>query len=114
VTVAKLAGAGLAVAALSACGSSHRVGLHDYSVQQVKRVFAAHGIPLRQARFGPATGVVELRNHKVEVDVVSAHTTEWGTVSSGDSRNRVRRNVIVTYPPSHARAVEAALRSLKA
>jgi hypothetical protein len=112
VTIAKLAGVGFAVAALSACGSSHRVGLHDYSVHQVKRAFAAHGIPLRQARFGPAQGVVKLRNHNVEVDVASGHVT-WLTVSSGDSSTRVWRNVIVAYPPSHARAVRAALRALK-
>jgi hypothetical protein len=57
--------------------------------------------------------VVKLHNHDVEVDVASGHVT-WLTVSSGDSSTRVWRNVIVTYPPSHARAVKVALRSLKA
>ena len=110
----RLAGVGVAVAALSACGSSHRVGLRDYSVQQVKRVFAAHGIPLRQARVGPAKGVVELRSHNVKVDIAADHAAQWITVSSGHASTRVWRNVIVTYPPGDARAVTAALRSLRA
>jgi hypothetical protein len=116
VRVVKLAGVGLAVAALSACGSSQRVRVHGYSVQQVKRVFAAHGIPLRQARYGPATGVVKLLDHNVEVDIALGHGTEqWLLVSGGAGFGSAAvGNVTVTYPRSHTHAVKAALRSLQA
>ena len=113
--MARLACVGLAVAALSACGSAHRVRLADYSVRQVKRVFAAHGIPLRQTRYGPTAGVVELVDHDVEVDVAVGHGTEkWLSGGLGDFESRASRNVIVTYPHSQVLAVRAALRSLRA
>jgi hypothetical protein len=115
VNVAKLAGVGLEVAALSACGSSHLARSHDYSVNQVKRAFAAHGIALRQARYGPATGIVKLSDHNVEVDVAHGHGTEkWLSVSTAGLRSRAFGNVIVTYPPSQTGDVKAALRSLSA
>ena len=111
---ANLIGAGLAIAALSACGSSHRARAPDYSLRQVKRVFAAAGLPLRTARHGPAGGVVELRSRGVEVDVeVGSATTRWQSVVPGNRRLRGVGNVIVSFPPSRARAVEAALRSLE-
>ena len=110
----KLVGVGLAVATLSACGSAHRTRLHDYSVQQVKHVFAAEGIALREARYGPAVGVVKLTNRQVEVDVDTGHnTTKWQSVTAGDLRMGAVANVIVSYPPSQMHAVKAALRSLK-
>lgn len=114
--VAKLAGVGLAVATLSACGSSHVARPPDYSVKQVKRAFGAHGIPLHQARYGPATDVVKLSNHNVEVDVALGHgtETEWLSASTVDLRSKALGNVIVAYPPSHSAAVMAALRSLRA
>lgn len=114
VRLATLVGVGLAVAALSACGSSHRTRLRDYSLQQVKHVFAAEGVPLRQTRFGPAKGVVKLVNHKVEVDVDVGGATNWLTASSGDLLFTGIGNVYVNYPPSQRRAIKAALRSLEA
>jgi hypothetical protein len=119
VTVAKLAGVGLAVAALSACGSSHRVRPHDYSVQQVERVFAAHGIPLRQTRYGPEAGVVKLLNHKVEVDIVLNGADVGSCQACVFRRFRLGRptilgNLIVIYPRGRMHAVKAAVRSLQA
>ena len=84
-------------------------------MQQVKRAFAAHGIPLRQARYGPTTGVVKLVDHNVEVDVAVGHRTEkWLSGTIGDFDSRASDNLIVTYPRSQVRAVRAALRSLQA
>jgi hypothetical protein len=114
VNVAKLAGVGLVVAALSACGSSHVARPRDYSVKQVKRAFAAHGITLHRARYGPAAGVVKLSDHNVEVDVARGHGTEWLSASTVDLRSTAVGNVIVTYPPSQTAAIKAALRSLQA
>ena len=112
--MAKLVGVGLAIAALSACGSSHRAQPPHYSLQQVKHVFAAEGVSLHRARYGPAAGVVKLTNHGVEVDVdVGSTTTEWKSATTGDLRLRGVGNVIVSFPPSEAHAVEAALRSLE-
>ena len=119
VALAKLAGVGFAVAALSACGSSHFAGVHDYSVQQVERVFGAHGIPFRQARYGPEAGVVKLLNHKVEVDLVLN-----GAIGSSFKACVFRRfrlgpptvlvNLVVFYPRNQMHAVKAAVRSLQA
>jgi len=78
-------------------------------------VFAAHGIPLHQARYGPATGIVKLSHHNVEVDVALGHGTEkWLSASAVDLRTRVLGNVVVSYSSSYTGAVEAALWSLQA
>ena len=112
--MAKLVGVGLAIAALSACGSSHRARPHDYPLQQVKHAFAAEGMPLRTARYGPAAGVVNLTNHRVEVDVeVESGTTPWESVAPGGLRLRGVGNVRVSFRPTETRAVDAALRSLE-
>jgi hypothetical protein len=114
VRVTKLVGVGLAIAALSACGASHRARPHDYSLRQVKHVFAAEGMPLRTARYGPAAGVVKLTNHRVEVEVeVGSTTTRRQSIVIGDLRVRGVGNVIVSFPASEAHAVDAALRSLE-
>jgi hypothetical protein len=119
VSIAKLAGVGLAVAALSACGSSHRVGLHDYSVPQVERVFAAQLIPLRQARHGPETGVVKLLDRNVEVDVVLNGADAFSCKPCVFRRVEglswtALGNVVVFYPHNQMSAVKAAVRSLQA
>jgi hypothetical protein len=80
----------------------------------VKHVFAAEGIPLRKARYGPALGVVKLTNRQVEVDVNVGHNaSKWEAVTAGNLHMRGLANVIVSFPPSQTRAIKAALRSLE-
>ncbi|HJU36131.1 MAG TPA: hypothetical protein VJ716_01780 [Gaiellaceae bacterium] len=103
----------VAVAVVSACGSSHG-HLSDYSLAQVKHAFAAEGLRLHEARYGPALGVIKLTDHQVEVDVdVGQSATRWESVTAGNLRTRGLANVIVSFPPSQRRAVKAALAALE-
>ena len=123
-SVAKFAAVGLAIAALSACGSSHRVGLHDYSVQQVKRVFGAHGIPLHKpagaAQLMP--GYVGLVSSHRRNDAVSAMIMVDPSAAAAPIfldppaaphfSTRKVGNVRVWYSRGHRAGVEAALAAL--
>lgn len=104
---------GVVLIAPAGCGGS-QTRVTDYSVQQVKAAFKAHGLPLRQARFGPASGIVKLLHSGLEVDVDVAHTgmTEWQSGSTMVERSTSQRNLIVTWPPRYTKSVKAALREL--
>lgn len=105
---------GAAVIGLSACGGSHRARPPEYSVRQVEKAFAAHGLRLHQARFGPALGVVKLLRPGVEVDVArGSKSVSWVSVAPTGERSRGKQNLIVTWKPRYTRSVSAALRQLK-
>jgi hypothetical protein len=88
-------------------------------VQEVERVFAAHGIPLRQAHYGPEAGVVKLLNRKVEVDVV-LNGADVGSCRACVFRRfrlgtpTILGNLLVIYRRNQMHAVKAAVRSLQA
>jgi hypothetical protein len=100
---------------LCGCGAA-KSRATGYSVQQVKAAFKAHGLSLRQARFGPASGIVKLVGPGIEVDVAALHgtgTVSWGSGSTVVERDASKRNVIVTWwQPRHPKSVKAALHQL--
>jgi hypothetical protein len=103
---------GAVVLSVSGCGATRSRAI-DYSVQQVKAAFGAHGLPLRQARFGPASNIVKLLHPGIEVDVdVGTGNVSWSSVSTEPERGASKHNVIVTWSPRYARSVRAALRQL--
>jgi hypothetical protein len=105
---------GVIVVGLSGCGGAKSQA--NYSVPQVETAFTAHGLPLRQARFGPASGIVKLRGPgglEVDVDVAHKGMTEWLTASAIADRNTSQRNLIVTWAPRYTKSVNAALRQLR-
>jgi hypothetical protein len=103
---------GTVVIALCGCGASRKALPPTYSVHQVEAAFKAEGLPLRQARFGPATGVVRLRHPGVEVEVVSA-SARWITVTTGHERESDLHNVMVQWEPRFDQPVRSALRRLR-
>jgi hypothetical protein len=102
---------GVALIGLCGCGAA-KSRATDYSVPQVEAAFKAQGLQLRQARFGPATGVVRLRHPGIEVDVVSI-SARWSTITSGSERESDLHNLVVQWEPRFDQSVQAALRRLR-
>jgi hypothetical protein len=103
---------GAVVVSLCGCGSSSRQA-DTYSVQQVEAAFVAHGLPLRQAPFGPASGVVKLLRPGLEVDVETAGSPQWITIEVQSRRSTQPRNLFVDFAPRYSKPVGAALRQLR-
>jgi hypothetical protein len=107
---------GAVVVGLCGCGGAKSQAT-DYSVRQVEVAFSAQGLPLRQARFGPASGIVKLLHSGLEVDVAVAHKgsgeIKWLTASTMAERDTSQGNVIVTWSPRYTKSVTAALRQLR-
>ncbi|HKD95231.1 MAG TPA: hypothetical protein VKB43_11040 [Gaiellaceae bacterium] len=106
---------GAVLLALCGCGASGKAAPPppEYSVQQVEAAFRAQGLLLRQARFGPASGVVRLSYPGIEVDVV-ANDASWISVISGGERRSELRNLTVEWEPRLDKPVRLALRRLRA
>lgn len=108
-----LAGIGILVGVLCSCGSSHRTGLHDYSVREVEVVFATQGISLHTARQQPVLGITKLVWRGVEVEVAQSGTVLSSTFfGSPREHSAARANVTVNWQPGYTKPVTAALRGL--
>ena len=106
---------------LTACGTAS----HRYTVGQIKGAFAAQGVRLQKSHDPPLTGsgVVVLRHgtkpHFIAVLVETASPAKGPLLylarSRGERRDRVTKdgNLIVSFDPSDATAVSAAIASLR-
>ena len=100
---------------LTGCGASH----HRYTVRQVERAFAAQGVQLRRERVQDTPALVVLRHgskaHLVWVGVLIVPPQQSPALYFGKrhgERFTKQGNVFVSFDPSNASAVGAALAGL--
>ena len=111
----------VALTSASACGARHAPQGRSYSVEDVKRAFAAEGLPLRSPskRFGGTLLVLapkSLSGRVFQVMIIKRGATLDVSVGAARGAKLINvRNVVVAYDPSAAAAprVNAAIRRLR-